>query len=46
MKSRRHHKILTALKNNEVDSQETLQQLLGQQGIEVNQATLSRDLSA
>ena len=46
MRSLRHQKIRSLLRNNEVDSQESLQRLLADDGIEVNQATLSRDLRA
>ena len=46
MRSLRHQKIRSILRNNEVESQESLQRLLADDGIEVNQATLSRDLRA
>ena len=46
MRSLRHQKIRSLLRNNEVDSQESLQRLLADDGIDVNQATLSRDLRA
>ena len=46
MRSLRHQKIRSLLRNNEVQSQESLQRLLADDGIEVNQATLSRDLRA
>ena len=46
MKARRHHKILSMLRANRVESQDMLQALLKEDGIEVNQATLSRDLHA
>jgi len=46
MKARRHHKILSALRTHCVESQDMLQALLKEEGIEVNQATLSRDLRA
>ena len=46
MRSLRHQKIRSLLRNNDVDSQESLQRLLANDGIEVNQATLSRDLRA
>jgi transcriptional regulator of arginine metabolism len=46
MRIRRHQKIRSLLRNHSVGSQESLQRLLGEDGIEVNQATLSRDLRA
>ncbi len=46
MKARRHHKILSVLRSHQVESQDMLQALLKEEGIEVNQATLSRDLHA
>ena len=46
MRSQRHPVILRLLNNVSVDSQETLRLLLAKQGLEVNQATLSRDLRA
>ena len=46
MRSVRHQKIRSLIRDHEVESQETLQRLLAEDGIEVNQATLSRDLRA
>jgi transcriptional regulator of arginine metabolism len=46
MKGLRHQKIRSLLRSNDVGSQESLQRLLADDGIEVNQATLSRDLRA
>jgi transcriptional regulator of arginine metabolism len=44
MKSRRRNEILRLLRDHEVSSQEQLQVLLGAEGFDVNQGTLSRDL--
>lgn len=44
MKARRHAAILRLLKHHRVRSQEDLRDLLAQDGIEVTQATLSRDV--
>ena len=46
MKARRHHLILRLVDDHVVTSQEQLQGLLEQEGVAVNQATLSRDLRA
>ena len=46
MKSRRRNIILKLLRDHEVSNQEQLQELLGSQGFDVNQGTLSRDLRA
>jgi transcriptional regulator of arginine metabolism len=42
----RHRKILALIRDRSVGSQKELQELLDQEGIEVTQATLSRDLKA
>lgn len=44
MKKERHEKIIDIIRNNIVDTQELLKELLSKQGIEVTQATLSRDI--
>jgi transcriptional regulator of arginine metabolism len=44
MRTRRHQKIRSLLRDHVVESQESLQKFLQLEGIEVNQATLSRDL--
>ncbi len=44
MKSRRRNVILTLLRDHEVSSQDQLQILLADEGFDVNQGTLSRDL--
>ncbi len=44
MKTRRHAKILEIINNNQVETQEELQALLGQAGYAVTQATVSRDI--
>ena len=44
MKTRRHAAILRLVRSQRVQSQEQLRQLLDAEGIEVTQATLSRDL--
>jgi len=46
MKSRRRNIILKVLRDHEVSNQEQLQALLGEEGFDVNQGTLSRDLRA
>jgi len=46
MKVRRHNTILRLVEDHLVTSQDQLQGLLSQEGISVNQATLSRDLRA
>ena len=46
MRKRRHQEILTLLRDHPIERQEQLQVLLRAQGMEVNQATLSRDLRA
>jgi transcriptional regulator of arginine metabolism len=43
-KTARHAKIITLLEQHEVRSQTELAELLGDDGVQVNQATLSRDL--
>ena len=43
-KRERHQQILEVLKGNRVNSQEALRELLHARGIEVTQATLSRDI--
>jgi transcriptional regulator of arginine metabolism len=43
-KRQRHQAILNLIRVNRVGSQETLRELLEGEGIEVNQATLSRDI--
>ena len=44
MKKRRHAKIIELIKNNNVETQEELQNLLRENGFEVTQATISRDI--
>ncbi len=44
MKKERHEKIIDIIRNNIVDTQELLKEFLSKQGIEVTQATLSRDI--
>ncbi len=44
MKKRRHAKIIDLIKNNNVETQEELQNLLRENGFEVTQATISRDI--
>lgn len=44
MKTSRQNKILEIIKDNVVSTQDTLQTLLRQAGISVNQATISRDM--
>ena len=44
MKTRRHAKILEIINNHAVETQEELQELLGQAGYPVTQATVSRDI--
>ncbi len=44
MKSRRQMRILELIRTQVVETQEQLAQLLGQEGIEVTQATVSRDI--
>ncbi|MCL2488681.1 MAG: arginine repressor [Oscillospiraceae bacterium] len=44
MKSKRHAKIREIIRNQPVDTQEELQQLLQQEGFMVTQATVSRDI--
>lgn len=44
MKTRRHAKILEIINNNQVETQEELQQFLRQAGYTVTQATVSRDI--
>ena len=44
MKKRRHEKILQSISNNTVDTQEELLRLLRQEGFDVTQATVSRDI--
>ena len=44
MKKRRHEKILQIISNNTVDTQEELLRLLRQEGFDVTQATVSRDI--
>lgn len=46
MKTRRHEAILKLIESHEVYTQEGLQELLRQQGFEVTQATVSRDIKA
>ena len=43
-KSQRHEMILNIIENNEIDTQETLQEYLLKSGVEVTQATISRDI--
>lgn len=45
MKTQRHAAILRLIRSNRIQNQAQLQQLLRQDGIEVTQATLSRDIS-
>ncbi len=44
MKKRRHEKILQIISNNTVDTQEELLRLLRDEGFDVTQATVSRDI--
>ncbi len=44
MKNKRQQMILEIIKDNNVDTQETLQRLLSESGFEVTQATVSRDI--
>lgn len=44
MKKRRQAKILELISNNEIETQEELQELLFEAGYEVTQATISRDI--
>ena len=44
MKKRRHEKILELIGSHSVDTQEELLRLLRQEGFEVTQATVSRDI--
>lgn len=44
MKARRQAKILELIKNSVIETQEELAEALGQQGIPVTQATISRDI--
>ncbi len=44
MKSRRRNLILKLVRDHQISNQEQLQELLGSQGFDVNQGTLSRDL--
>ena len=44
MKKRRQAKILELIANNEIETQEELQELLHSYGFEVTQATISRDI--
>jgi transcriptional regulator of arginine metabolism len=44
MKARRHQTILRLVRSHAVESQDQLQGLLGVEGVDVTQATLSRDL--
>ena len=44
MKKRRHEKILQIIGNNTVDTQEELLRLLREEGFDVTQATVSRDI--
>ena len=44
MKTRRHAKILEIINNNQVETQEELQQFLREAGYTVTQATVSRDI--
>ena len=44
LKPQRHAAILELVRNNRVPSQETLRELLAARGVEVAQATLSRDI--
>ncbi len=44
MKSQRHELILELVKNENIDTQESLQTALRSRGVEVTQATLSRDI--
>jgi transcriptional regulator of arginine metabolism len=43
-KPQRHSEILDIVRNNRVSSQEVLRELLGERGVDVAQATLSRDI--
>ena len=45
MKSKRHAVILTLIKENDIDTQEELQRLLKNEGFNVTQATVSRDIN-
>lgn len=44
MKKKRHQAILELIENNRITTQEELQDLLKQQGFDVTQATVSRDI--
>lgn len=44
MKKKRQAKIIELIDNNIIDKQELLKELLGKEGIDVTQATLSRDI--
>ena len=44
MKQQRHAKILEIIENNEIDTQDELVFELGKAGIQVTQATISRDI--
>lgn len=44
MKSKRHAKILELISQNNIDTQEELQERLNQEGFSVTQATVSRDI--
>ena len=44
MKAKRHKKILALITEHEVETQEELQQLLQENGLNVTQATVSRDI--
>ncbi len=45
MKIRRHNKILDIIKDNEISKQEELKERLKEEGFDVTQATLSRDIN-
>lgn len=45
MKNGRHRKILEIIRENDIDTQEKLMRLLGEQGYPVTQATISRDIN-
>jgi transcriptional regulator of arginine metabolism len=44
MKSKRHLKIVNIIKNNDISTQEELVERLRQEGIDITQATVSRDI--
>lgn len=44
MKNKRQYKILSIIKTHDVETQETLQNLLAESGFNVTQATVSRDI--